>query len=66
METCNETVRQDAPQGLPEGLTAADVHARTEAGQVNVNREKSGKSYGRIILTNLLTFFNRSGQSSPH
>ncbi len=58
METCNETVRQDAPQGLPEGLTAADVHARTEAGQVNVNREKSGKSYGRIILTNLLTFFN--------
>ena len=40
------------------GLTSDEVRAQVEAGNVNTVKEKVGKSYGRIIADNLLTFFN--------
>ncbi len=40
------------------GLTAEEVAAQRAAGNVNVSKEKAGKSYGRIIASNLFTFFN--------
>lgn len=39
-------------------LSAAQVAERAAAGQCNVTKEKNGKSYLGIVLTNLLTFFN--------
>ncbi|MBO5907503.1 MAG: HAD-IC family P-type ATPase [Clostridia bacterium] len=43
---------------LPEGLTRAEVEKQIALGNKNVVNEKVGKSYGRIIADNLLTFFN--------
>lgn len=40
------------------GLSSAEVEERVQKGQVNISREKNGKSYPEIILTNLFTFFN--------
>ena len=40
------------------GLTSAEVETERKRGNVNVVKEKAGKSYGRIIVDNLLTFFN--------
>ena len=40
------------------GLTSEEVRQRVERGQVNVSNIKAGKSYGRIVLDNLLTYFN--------
>lgn len=40
------------------GLCADEVRIRREAGQVNVSKQKHGKSYGRIIFDNLCTAFN--------
>ena len=40
------------------GLTSAEVAERTARGEVNKSREKSGKSYFRIVIDDLFTFFN--------
>jgi len=46
-------------EALPHvGLTAEEVERERSAGNVNTVKEKVGKSYGRIIADNLLTFFN--------
>ena len=46
-------------EALPHsGLTSAEVSEQRAKGNVNVVKEKVGKSYGRIIADNLLTFFN--------
>ena len=43
---------------IPKGLTSDEVAARVAAGEVNVTSKKHGKSYGKIVRDNLLTFFN--------
>ncbi len=43
---------------MPQGLTSAEAAALAAEGKVNVSDIKSGKSYGRIVVDNLLTFFN--------
>ena len=45
-------------EGIPEGLTSEEVAARIAEGQVNINNEKIGKSYFKIVCDNLFTFFN--------
>lgn len=45
-------------EGIPEGLTSEEVAALKAEGKVNISDEKVGKSYGRIIRDNLLTYFN--------
>ena len=40
------------------GLTAAEVQERIQAGQVNVNDHPVTRTYKRIFLDNILTFFN--------
>ncbi len=40
------------------GLTAAEVKERKEAGFTNTVPDKGTKSYGRIIIDNVCTFFN--------
>ena len=40
------------------GLTSEEVAERVARGEVNKTREKSGKSYFRIVTDNLFTFFN--------
>ncbi len=40
------------------GLTSEEVERERALGHVNVSREKVGKSTGRIVCENLLTFFN--------
>ena len=45
-------------ESTPRGLTSAEVEALKAEGKVNKVKEKIGKSYGRIIGDNLLTFFN--------
>ena len=45
------------PEALT-GLSAREVEEQRSLGNVNVVNEKVGKSYGRIIADNLLTFFN--------
>jgi cation-transporting ATPase E len=41
-----------------EGLTQKEVEKRLEAGQVNIAKNESGKTYSQIFASNLLTFFN--------
>lgn len=43
---------------IPAGLTAEEVEERTRAGKINKTNEKRGKSYARIVIDNLCTFFN--------
>ena len=45
-------------EGIPEGLTSEEVAALRAEGKVNVNNERVGKSYGRIVVDNVCTFFN--------
>jgi hypothetical protein len=45
-------------QPLPAGLTMTEVAELTAQGKVNKTSIRAGKSYGRIILDNLFTFFN--------
>ena len=45
-------------QALPCGLTSAVAAELTAEGKVNRTSIRAGKSYGRIILDNLFTFFN--------
>lgn len=40
------------------GLNEQQVHKRLEEGLINVDMSKHGKSYARIILGNIFTFFN--------
>ena len=40
------------------GLTAAEVNARIEAGKVNIADDSSDRTTGKIIRDNLLTYFN--------
>ncbi len=49
----------EAKASLPyEGLTSAEVAEQRALGNVNVSKEKAGKSYLQIISDNLFTFFN--------
>ncbi|MBR7117401.1 MAG: HAD-IC family P-type ATPase [Clostridia bacterium] len=45
-------------EGIPQGLSDAEVKARIAEGKVNTANKKHGKSYLKIVLDNLLTFFN--------
>ena len=45
-------------EGIPEGLTSEQVELLKQEGKVNINDEKVGKSYGRIVRDNLFTYFN--------
>ena len=58
MQTSDKDVSSVAEQLPCEGLTSERVAAEVAAGHVNVSKEKSGKSYGRIVADNLFTFFN--------
>lgn len=40
------------------GLTAAEVNARIEAGKINIADDSSDRTMGKIIRDNLLTYFN--------
>ena len=43
---------------LPKGLSSEEVRLLTEEGQINISKVRGGKSYLRIVLYNLFTFFN--------
>ena len=49
-------VRYNPP--VERGLTSRQVQENTEAGLVNVTRDKASKSAGQIIRSNLFTYFN--------
>ncbi len=49
---------ENEKRSIPTGLTSEEVARLTAEGKVNVSDIKSGKSYGRIVIDNLLTFFN--------
>ncbi|WP_456068106.1 HAD-IC family P-type ATPase [Eshraghiella crossota] len=40
------------------GLTAAEINARIEAGKINIADDSSDRTTGKIIRDNLLTYFN--------
>ena len=44
--------------GIPEGLTSDDVKRLAAEGKSNISKEKTGKSYFKIIADNVFTFFN--------
>lgn len=48
----------DRATASPTGLTAEQVREQVALGKVNRTKVKAGKSYTRIILDNLLTYFN--------
>jgi len=50
-----ETIYEDT---LPEGLASEEVDLQIALGNVNVAKEKNGKSYLKIIADNLFTPFN--------
>lgn len=54
----NAVQAEESSEKLPVGLTSAEVEAQRAAGNVNITKEKVGKSYFRIITDNLVTFFN--------
>ena len=54
MENKNKEIR---PDGVV-GLTSAQVEEQVAKGNVNISKEKAGKSYFRIVLDNLFTVFN--------
>ena len=54
-----EQEKRSAGEELPcAGLAAEEVNAAIAAGKFNRVKEKSGKSYGRIVVENVCTFFN--------
>lgn len=53
-----ETLENKVDGELLVGLSSAEVEKERLAGNVNISKEKPGKSYGRIIFDNLFTFFN--------
>ena len=52
----NENQKENGVLSL--GLSTDEVKEHIEKGQVNISKEKNGKSYPEIIFTNLFTFFN--------
>ena len=44
--------------GIPEGLTSDEVKRLAAEGKSNISKEKTGKSYFKIIADNVFTFFN--------
>ena len=50
--------RYEEIHGIPEGLSSADVKRLTAEGKSNISKEKTGKSYLKIIADNVFTFFN--------
>ena len=54
MENKNKEI---LPDGIV-GLTSAQVEEQVAKGNVNISKEKAGKSYFRIVLDNLFTVFN--------
>ena len=53
-----EETKETAQTPPYNGLTQAEVDVRIAEGRVNRVKEKNGKSYLGIVLTNLLSFFN--------
>ncbi len=53
----SENIKVAEPEKIV-GLSSDEVKERIKLGQVNVSKEKAGKSYLRIISDNLFTFFN--------
>ena len=43
---------------LPPGLTSEEVDIQIDLGNVNVSKDRAGKSYLKIIADNVCTFFN--------
>lgn len=54
--SCQNIVRYTPT--VEHGLSAQQVQTNTEAGLVNVTSDKTSKTTGQIILSNLLTYFN--------
>jgi len=52
------TDQRSTTTGTPHGLTAAEVQARIERGQVNAFEAQVGRSYREILRYNLFTVFN--------
>ena len=52
----SENIKQE-PEKIV-GLTSSEVKEQIRLGNVNISKEKAGKSYIGIIADNLLTFFN--------
>ncbi len=51
-------VLADSEKTAVRGLCSAEVEKRTAEGKVNISKVKAGKSYGKIVLSNLVTYFN--------
>lgn len=58
MEKTEKSVREEVKDAAIVGLSSEEVAEQIAKGNVNVSNEKVGKSCGRIIAENLLTFFN--------
>ena len=54
----SDTGRVLVEEKIPAGLSREEVAEQVAAGNVNTVKEKTGKSYGRIIADNLFTYFN--------
>ena len=54
----NEILTESTANTVPQGLSSADAERLAAEGKVNKTKLRAGKSYGRIILDNLFTFFN--------
>ena len=48
----------EPPLDLPRGLTSEEVDIQIDLGNVNVAKDRAGKTYLKIITDNLFTFFN--------
>ena len=49
---------------LPPGLTSEEVDIQIDLGNVNVSKDRAGKSYLKIIADNVCTFSTSFGRSS--
>ena len=52
-----EAATEPTPE-LPKGLTSEEVDIQIDLGNVNVAKDRAGKTYLKIITDNLCTFFN--------
>ncbi|MBQ7363066.1 MAG: HAD-IC family P-type ATPase [Clostridia bacterium] len=57
-ENTESSLRDIEVETLPEGLASEEVDLQIALGNVNVAKEKNGKSYFKIIADNLFTPFN--------
>ena len=53
-----EATEKETPLDLPRGLTSEEVDIQIDLGNVNVAKDRAGKTYLKIIADNLFTFFN--------